>query len=187
MKTVTIRLILGLLGFGLAGMTQKTFGVDELIDPALQAKVDAQVKIIRVWAADPIIVNAVKAQNASLPAEYAAMTQEKWKAMSKLDPFVRSFDKNAAGEFLKSKKSDVVIRAFLSDAAGLKVGFTAKTLNWTHKGEPKHEVPMTGKTWQGPREQDRASGWEQIQISVPVLDGDKPIGSLVVSLSVAKL
>jgi hypothetical protein len=179
-----IKLLSSLLVFGLAIM--KTLGADAL-DPALQAKVDAQVKVIQAWAGDPIIVNAVKAQNASLPPELAAMTQDKWKDLSKMDSFVRSFDKNAAGQFLKGKKTDAVIRAFLSDAAGLKVAFTAKTLSWSHQGDPKHDQPMTGKTWQGPLEQDKVSGLEQIQLAVPVLDGDKPIGSLVVGLSVSKL
>jgi hypothetical protein len=179
-----IKLLSSLLVFGLAIM--KTLGADAL-DPALQAKVDAQIKVIQAWAGDPIIVNAVKAQNASLPPELAAMTQDKWKDLSKMDSFVRSFDKNAAGQFLKGKKTDAVIRAFLSDAAGLKVAFTAKTLSWSHQGDPKHDQPMTGKTWQGPLEQDKVSGLEQIQLAVPVLDGDKPIGSLVVGLSVSKL
>jgi hypothetical protein len=179
-----IKLLSSLLVFGLAIM--KTLGADAL-DPALQAKVDAQVKVIQAWAGDPIIVNAVKAQNASLPPELAAMTQDKWKDLSKMDSFVRSFDKNAAGQFLKGKKTDAVIRAFLSAAAGLKVAFTAKTLSWSHQGDPKHDQPMTGKTWQGPLEQDKVSGLEQIQLAVPVLDGDKPIGSLVVGLSVSKL
>jgi len=186
MKSIQLKLSLGLLVLGLTGLTFKAPGADA-VDPAMQAKIDAQIKVIQGWAADPVIVNAVKAQNASLPADYTAMTQDKWKDLSKMDPFVRSFDKNAAGEFLKGKKSDLIIRAFLSDAAGLKVGFTAKTLSWSHKGDPKHDQPMTGKTWQGSPEQDKASGLEQVQVSVPVLDGGKPIGSLVVGLSVSKL
>jgi hypothetical protein len=60
-------------------------------------------------------------------------------------------------------------------------------LSWSHKGDPKHEQPMTGKIWQGPVESDKATGLDQIQVSVPVLDGDKPIGSLVVGLSVSQL
>lgn len=186
MKMIKIIFSLSLLVLGWAGITSKTMGADAP-DSALQAKIDAQVKIVQAWAADPVIVNAVKAQNASRPPDYAAMTQDKWKDLSKMDPFVRSFDKNAAGEFLKSKKTDAVIRAFLSDDAGLKVAFTAKTLAWSHKGDPKHELPMTGKTWQGPVEQDKASGLEQIQVSVPVLDGGKPIGSVVVGLGISKL
>jgi hypothetical protein len=46
---------------------------------------------------------------------------------------------------------------------------------------------MTGKNWQGPVEVDESSGQQQLQVSVPVLDGGKPIGSLVVGLSVTKL
>ncbi len=157
------------------------------IDADMQAKIDAQIKVVQAMAADPVIVNAVKTQNAGLSGEAATMTQEKWKELSKMDPFVRSLDKNAAGEFLKAKKSDVIIRAFLSDAAGYKVAYTTKSLSWCHKGDPKHEQPMAGKIWQGPREQDKASGLEQVQVSVPVLDDSKPIGSLVVGLSVSKL
>jgi len=149
--------------------------------------VDAEIKAIQALAGDPVIVTAVKAQNAAPPPEYTAMTQDTWKNLSKLDPFVRAFDKNPAGMFLKGKKSDVLIRAFLSDAAGRKVAFTTKTLSWSHKGDPKHELPMSGKIWQGPLEQDKASGLEQIQVAVPVLDDHKPIGSLVVGLSVSKL
>jgi len=177
------KLQLALLVLGLTGFAAFADG----LDPALQSKVDAQVKIIQGWASDAVLASAVKAQNASLPADYAAMTQDKWKDLTKLDPFVRSFDKNTVGQFLKEKKGDIVTRAFVSDANGIKVGFTTKTLSWSHKGDPKHETPMTGKTWQGPVEQDKATGLQQIQVAVPVLDGDKPIGSLVVGLSVSKL
>jgi hypothetical protein len=159
----------------------------DALDPAVQAKVDAKLKEIQVWAAEPAIVNAVKAHNASVPAESAAMTQDKWKTLPILDPFIRAFSKNAAGEFLKSKKGEVVSEAFLSGAEGLKVAFLAKTTNWSHKGKVKHDVPMSGKTWQGAVELDESTGVQQLQVGVPVLDGGKPIGSLVVGLSLAKL
>jgi len=47
------------------------------------------------------------------------MTQDKWKALSVLDPFVRAFAKNEAGEFLKTNKSEIVTEAFVSGADGL--------------------------------------------------------------------
>jgi hypothetical protein len=159
----------------------------EPLAPAIQSKVDARIKAIQAWASDPVIVNAVKAQNAGLPADYSAMTQEKWTALTVLDPLVRSFNKNAAGQFMKSKKDDAISEAFLSDAAGLKVAFLSKSSNWSHKGKAKHDQPMSGKTWQGSVEVDDSTGLQQVQVSVPVLDGDKPIGSLVVGLSIAKL
>jgi hypothetical protein len=180
---IRLPLLLAIALGALAGATVHA----QTITPAVQTKIDAKVKEIAAWAADPAIVDAVRAQNAAFPAEYAAMTQEKWTALTVLDPFVRSFSKNSAGTFLKAKKDDLVTLPFLSDAAGYKVAFTAKTTNWCHKGMPKHDVPMTGKTWQGPIEVNQASGQQQIQVAVPVLDGGKPIGSLVVGLSFTKL
>lgn len=157
------------------------------LDAATQAKIDALVKDVAAWAADPVIVDAVRAQNAALPENLAALNQEKWRGLTVLDPIVRGFTKNPVGQFLKSKKSDVVTEAFVSDAAGCKVGFIAKTSNWTHKGKPKHDMPMTGQNWQGPVEVDESSGVQQLQVAVPVLDGGKPIGSLVVGLSINQL
>jgi hypothetical protein len=183
---VKLKLIPLVLALAITGLV-RPLAAAEALDPALQAHVDAEIKAVQALAADPVIVNAVKAQNAAPPPEYASMTQATWKDLSKLDPFVRAFDKNPAGMFLKSKKSDVLIRTFVCDATGIKVAFSTKTLNWSHKGDPKFELPMSGKTWQGPVEVDKASGLEQIQVSVPVLDGDKPIGSLGACLSLSKL
>ena len=159
----------------------------ETISAAVQSKIDAKIKDIATWAADPVIVDAVRAHNASTPPDQAALNQEKWHALTVLDPLVRGFTKNPAAQLLKSKKDDVVTEAFLSDAAGLKVAFIAKTTNWSHKGKPKHDQPMAGKVWQGEVEVDESTGQQQVQVSVPVLDGGKPIGSLVVGLSVTKL
>jgi hypothetical protein len=180
MKKVTLSLLLGAACLLPSALAQS-------ITPAVQAKIDAQIKVIATWAADAAIVDAVRAHNASVPADQASLNQEKWKALTVLDPLVRSFAKNPAGVFLKSKKTDLITEAFLSDAAGLKVAFLAKTSGWSHKGKDKHDVPMTGKTWQGPVEVDESSGQQQLQVAVPVLDGGKPIGSLVVGLSIAKL
>jgi hypothetical protein len=88
---------------------------------------------------------------------------------------------------LKSKKTDAVSEAFLSGSDGNKVAFLAKTSSCCHKGKAKHDDPMAGKTWQGPVEVDESTGLQQVQVAVPVLEGDKPIGSLVVGLSIAKL
>jgi len=158
------------------------------ITPAVQAKIDAKRNEITLWAANPVIVSAVRDQNKQgLPPAVAAMTQDQWKDMSVLDPVVRGLSKNAAGQFLKSKCDDLVTICFLSDADGRKAAYSAKTSNWCHKGMAKHDDPMAGKYWQGPIELNAASGKQQVQIAVPVLDGGKPIGSLVVGLALQKL
>lgn len=157
------------------------------LDAAQQGKVDAKVKEIQSWAAMPAIVDAVKAYNSSKSPEAAAMDQAKWGGLSVIDPFVRSLTKSPAAEVLKAKKGEVVSEAFVSGADGGKVAFLGKPTNWSHKGKPKHDQPMSGKTWQGAVEIDESSGLQQVQVAVPVVDGGKPIGSLVVGLSVGKL
>ena len=156
-------------------------------DSAVQGKVDRKIKEIAEWAASPVVVDAVKAHNAAPDPQAAGMTQDKWATLPLLDPLLRSLMKNPAAEFLKSKKDDSVSEAFLSGADGTKVAFISKPTNWSHKGKPKHDVPMSGKVWQGNIEIDQSSGLEQLQVAVPVFDGAKPVGSLVVGLSVRAL
>jgi hypothetical protein len=156
-------------------------------DAALQGKLSARAQTLKAWAASPAVVAAVKALNAKVPDEYAAVTEATWAELSVLDPFVRSFTKNEAALSLKANKPVEVSEAFVSAANGMKVAFLSKTTSWSHKGKPKHEVPMSGKTWQGQVEVDKSTGQEQIQLAVPIMDGSKPIGSLVVGLAVSKL
>lgn len=157
------------------------------LDPATQTKLQAKFAEIKTWAADPVLVGAVAAQNASLPADLAAMTQEKWKALTVLDPFVRSFSKNPAGLFLKSKKAVWVSEAFVCDAKGVKVAFLSKPSGWSHAGKPKHDQPMAGHDWQGAVELDESTGLQQIQLAVPVIKDGAPVGSLIVGVSLSKL
>lgn len=151
------------------------------------ARAQAKAKSLAWLSTDPTVVAAVKQHNATPPAEAASMTNEKWKGLTVLDPFVRSLSKNALATYLKGKKEDAVSELFVSGADGTKVAFFAKTSSWTHKGKSKHEMPMKGETWVGPVGVDQSTGVEQIQVGLPVLDGGKPIGSVVVGLDVKKL
>jgi hypothetical protein len=176
------RLCIAILGLGIACATP-VFA----LEAGLQNSIQSQLKSVQSLAADPVIVAAVKTRNEAKPAEAAAMTQDKWKSLSVLDPFVRSLSKNTAADTLRAKKTEAISEAFISAADGTKVAFLGKTTSWSHTGKPKHELPMSGKTWQGDVEVDESSGLQQVQVSVPILDGGKPIGSLVVGLSVSKL
>jgi hypothetical protein len=156
--------------------------------PELKAKLDAKIAQLEAYKTDPHVVSAVKAYNATPPsAEAKAMTNEKWHSLSVLDPFVRSIGKTPLSEYLKAKRDDVIAKIFVSGADGGKVGFDAKTEHWTHKGMPKHEVPMTGKMWIGPVKLDDSTGLQMIQVGLPVLDSSKPIGSIVFGFRAEKL
>ncbi len=152
-----------------------------------QQKVDQIVSQAQEWVKVSVLLEAVIAQNQQPPAGFAAMTQEKWESLPEADPFVRGFETNPVAEMLKQKKTPAISEAFVSDASGCKVAFLSKTTSWCHKGKPKHDLPMSGHTWQGKVEVDRSTGGKQLQISVPVLVDNKPAGSLVVGISVSAL
>ncbi len=176
-------LALSLLALALAG----TRALAGDLSPEMKGKVEAKIKQFSSLGTDPKVVSAVREHNASPPAEAKAMTNEKWKSLKVLDPFVRGLSKNALAEYLKGKKDESVAELFVSGADGGKVALFNKTTSWTHKGKEKHEIPMKGKTYIGRAEMDQSSGVETVQIGLPVMDGGKPIGSIVIGLATAKL
>ncbi len=159
----------------------------EALTPEQTAALNKQVEEMKKMASDPKVVDAVKAVNATALPDYKDMTQDKWKDLPVLDPKVRYFSKNPTGEFLKTKKNEMITEIFVNAADGTKVAFLSKTSNWSHKGKPKHDDPMAGKTWQGSIEMDESTGLKSIQIAVPVMDAGKAIGSMTVGYSITKL
>ena len=157
--------------------------------PAVHAELDRQTTVIAGWAASPTIVNAVVEQNRKGPIE--GLDNAKWKITRRSDAVVAGFQKNAAGQFLKSKVEEskgAISEAFLSAAQGEKVAFVEKTTSYIHKGAPKFDIPFsTGRAWQGQAEFDESTQTYAIQISVPVVGDGKPIGVLVVGVNLSHL
>jgi hypothetical protein len=154
------------------------------ITPAMQEKIDAQKRVIAAWAASPVIVKAVVAQNEKGPIP--DMTNRAWKSLAPGDPLVAGFQKNSAGVWLTKKitgGAGLYREAFLSSARGEKVAFAGKPSRYLHAGEPKFDIPMSGRIWQGEPEFDKSSSSHALQIAVPVRSGGRPVGVLVVSLS----
>lgn len=153
----------------------------------LGEQVAAKARALAWLSTDATVVAAVKEYNARPPAESRAMTQAKWKSLQVLDPFVRALSKNPLALYLKDRRAPEWTELFVSGADGTKVALFNKTSSWSHQGRAKHDQPMLGKVWIGEVEFDASSGAEQIQIGLPVLDGEQPIGSIVIGFSVARL
>ena len=171
----------------IAGLVVFGFCVGQASVAEVPANVQAKAKTLAWIGSDPVVVEAVKEHNAHLSPEATSMANETWKGLTILDKFVRSFSKNAVVEHLKEKQDPAVSELFISGADGTKVAFFAKTSSWSHKGKDKHELPMKGEVWFGDVEVDDSTGVEQIQVGFPVLDGETPIGSVVVGLALDKL
>jgi hypothetical protein len=154
------------------------------ITPEMQGRIDAQKRVVAAWAANPVLVKAVVAQNAKGPIP--EMTNREWKRLKGDDAVVQAFQKNSAGKWLAQKlaSSDGMYReAFLNAAKGEKAAFVEKTSSYLHTGDPKFDEPMAGKIWQGKPEFDKSSYSYTVQIAAPVRSGGKPIGVLVVGIS----
>lgn len=169
----------------LVGFSQISFAQN--LSPEQKAKVDSALAQLSSLGTDPTVVAAVRDYNTNPPAIVATMTQGKWKSLSVLSSEVLSFARNPLAVYLKTRRTDTIDELFVSGAAGTKVAFFGKTTSWSHKGAAKHDQPMAGKTWIGEPSLDESSGKYEVQISFPVLDGGKPIGSIVIGLDVSKL
>lgn len=171
----------------MAALPTVSAAVDFEITPAVQAELDREKAIVAGWAADPTIVKAVEEQNRKGPI--AGMDNAKWKKTRRSDLTVKQFQDNHAGRFLRAKMREsngVVTEAFLNAAKGEKVAFGEKTSSYIHAGAAKHNVPFTtGKPWQGKPEFDESSQTYAIQVSTPVLSQGRPIGSLVIGVSLS--
>jgi hypothetical protein len=155
----------------------------------IQTRVSWQVWNADGWAANPLLVEAVLAQNKKGPIP--GMDNAKWKAVRESDAVVQGFIKNDVAAFLKAEMANtdgICTGAFLNAAQGEKVAFTEKTGSYIHKGSAKFDAPFaSGKSWQGKPELDDSGKVYEIQISVPVLSEGKPIGVLVVELNGTRL
>ena len=164
------------------------FAID--ITPGVQAELDRLKQTLAKQAADPIIVQAVKEQNAKGPIP--GMDNTKWKTVRRSDPIVQALIHNPAGESLKkmiAASGDTLDKAFLNGAQGEKVAFAEKTISYLHKGQEKFDVPMsTGKPWQMSKQWfDESLQGYALQVAAPVMDGGKVIGVLVASVPVVHL
>ena len=177
-------IILALMAFSLSLSVQAQSSAALTADQ--KTKVDGFLKEYSALGSDPVVVKAVKEFNTAPPADYASITQEKWAGLSVLSNEVKALSKNPLAEYLKTKRTPVMAELFVSGANGTKVAFFAKTTSWSHKGKPKHDLPMSGKTWIDVPAMDESSGKVTVQISFPVLDAGKPAGSIVIGLDVSK-
>lgn len=160
------------------------------VTPKMQPKIDAYKKQAAAWAADPLIVKAVKEANAAGPIPM--MGNAKWRELKETDPLVTAFVDNAAGKLLtKWLNADAkgINKIVLSGDKSHRVAFTSMPAIYIGKGKPNFDTSFEdGKVWQqGETKPDPSTNIESVQISAPVKDGGKVIGVLLVALTASNL
>jgi hypothetical protein len=156
----------------------------------MQPKIDAYKKQAVTWAADPLIVKAVKDSNTAGPL--AGMGNAKWRDLKEGDPAVKGLVDSPTGQLLtKWMIADAkgINKIVLSGDKSHRVAFTSMPAVYLGKGRPNFDTSMNdGKVWQqGESKPDPSTNIDTVQISAPVKDGGTVIGVLLVSLTAANL
>lgn len=159
------------------------------ITPKMQKKIDEYKKQAASWAADPMIVKAVKEANAQGPLP--GMGNAKWRELKETDPTVQAFVTNHTGQQLtKWMNADAkrINKMVLSGNKGQRVAFTSMPAIYIGKGKPNFDEAFDGRLWhQGESKPDPSTNIDTVQIAAPVKDGGQVIGVLLVSLTASGL
>ncbi len=160
------------------------------VTPKMQPRIDAYKKQAVAWAADPLIVKAVRESNAKGPIP--TMGNAKWRDLKENDPVVKELVDNPAGQLMtKWMNADAkgINKIVLSGDKSHRVAFTSMPAIYIGKGKPNFDASMNdGKVWQqGESKPDPSTNIDSVQISAPVMDGGKVIGVLLVALTAAAL
>jgi hypothetical protein len=155
-------------------------------------------KTLREWMKDPVVIAAVKAQN----AKHADLTQDKidaldkqWRAETKAPakPLINEVMGNALSAFLKKKEAEgkgLVTEIFVMDNKGLNVGQSDVTSDYWQGDEAKWQKTFSvGPTavFVDKVEKDESTQKFQTQVSISIVDGGAVIGAVTVGLDVEML
>ncbi|MDH4275963.1 MAG: hypothetical protein OEW08_13090 [Gammaproteobacteria bacterium] len=145
----------------------------------LQLKVENYKKKMAAWAADPVVIDAVKASN-SRSGTATGMTNEKWGSLSEKDPVVTGFQSTDAGKLVSTWEQDKAIsKLYLRDEKGnLVAASNNKPLLYNVSDRPPFINGMKGPWAASEVKPDPATKANGVQLAVPVIDGGKVIGVL---------
>ena len=151
----------------------------------MQSKIDQYKQQAAAWAADPLVVQAVKEANNNGPI--AGLGNAKWRELKESDAVVTGFITNPTGQLLTQRMNtdaQAINKIVLSGDKSQRVAFTSMPAIYIGKGKPNFDEAMEGKIWQqAETKPDPSTNIDTVQIAAPVKDNGKVIGVLLVSLT----
>jgi len=185
MKKASIFLIIGLIlvvGSGIACAGEK----------APQGIVDLANSTLAKFGTDPIIVGAVKTENAK--GKTLAQIQEldkKWMATPGIVDYMKALMDNECGKYLRKIQASAPYYAeiFVMDNLGANVAMSDKTSDYWQGDEDKFIKSYSGgrgAVFIDEVKFDNSTQAYLVQVSVPVKDGDKVIGAITFGINVDK-
>ena len=154
-----------------------------------QKLLESEAAKLRAWGSDPVIVAAVKAQNAKrVPLANIQSIDAQWIA-GKTAALVKQTTTGACADRLRQLATSNVAygEIFVMDDHGALVCANEKTSDYWQGDEAKWQRAFAGGKGavfiDRPRYDDSASK-NLAQISVPVMDGGRAIGAITIGLTI---
>lgn len=152
---------------------------------------------IKTWLNDPLIISAVKAQNAEnahLTGDEIIALDKQWREEEKSEgekPLIDKVLNNDLSTFLKdiqTKHSSTYTEIFVMDNKGLNVGQSVVTSDYWQGDEAKWQETFLkgpGGEHMGKIEKDASTGKDQTQVSFTVVDPEtgEAIGAITVGIN----
>jgi len=178
--------VLGVVG-GLGLMGPRLVSAGEKASPAIQQHVQT---VIAKWGEDPIVVAAVRAQNASHRSlKEIQQLDAKWQSTPGMSDFMRGLVDSDCGQRLKQLEAETGFYAeiFVTDNQGANVCMSDKTSDYWQGDEDKFIKAFAGgqgAVFIDDVKFDESSQVYTVQASLPVVDGGRAIGTMTVGIDV---
>lgn len=159
-------------------------------EKAPQKVVDFANAELSKLGADQMIIDTVKAKNSENTSLKAIKEKdEKWMSHAGIAPYMQELMDSPCGKHLKEFQNthSYVAEMFLTDNQGANVAMTDKTSDYWQGDEAKFTKSFNGGNgvvFVGDVKFDDSSQAYLSQVSIPVKDGDKTIGVLVVGIDI---
>ena len=180
--------IIGLLILGLGIIMGSTHAAEKV-----PQAVHDLVPTLKGWGSNATLVAAVKAQNArGVSLDDIKARDATWMKTTGVDDYMKSLMANEAANELKKLESSkpYFLEVFLMDNQGANVAMTNKTSDYWQGDEAKFTKSFNGGAGGvdiGKVKFDKSSQAYLVQVSVPVMDGDKAIGAITVGINLDEL
>jgi len=172
-------LSISLLIFSSAEITAGNVNAEQLPEK-IQEKVEAYKKKLTEWAADPLIIEAVRDSNRR--GGITEMNNSKWDELNDDDPILMWLNLSAEGKLITHWEEDSVIdKLNVRDANANLVAssyISGKPRLYNNGGKPAFQNGLKGPWDANEIKPDLTTKRNAVQISVPVIDGGKVIGVL---------
>lgn len=162
-------------------------------EKAPQKVVDLAHSTLAAIGSDPVIVNAVKTENAKGKTLAQIQTKDKdWKSFAGIADYMKVIMESDCAKKLKQiqESAPYYSEIFVMDNQGANVAMTDKTSDYWQGDEAKFQKSFAGgagAVFVDDVEFDESSQAYLVQISVPVMDGGKAIGAITFGIDVDKI